>query len=316
MKRLLDTRRDTLNGTVGFVRRSIDDRNFYKAFVELRSEEYEIRGQPSTQTDLLSIGFGQRFTELPQVAFPQRGRYLEYELRGASSELYSDTSYARLHITAKTLLPLGSNGRFRLVGDFGFAEVEDFDLYPTSLRFFAGGDSSIRGYSFKSLGPEDEDGNVIGGENLAVVSAEYDHRIAPQWVLAAFVDGGNAYNDKLDDINVGAGFGARWVMDFGSLRIDLAWPVSGRRRGVRRRYASPRIWGGLVKNVKKIVYWSLGSLALILVLVMVTAAGLLGTESGVSWALGKAQRMAPDMLSIERIEGQPVGPPGARWRER
>ena len=112
------------------------------------------------------------------------------------------------------------------MGDFGFAEVEDFDLYPTSLRFFAGGDSSIRGYDFKSLGPEDENGNVIGGENLAVISAEYNHRVAPQWVVAAFVDGGNAYNDKLDDINVGTGFGFRWVQDFGSLRVDLAWPVS------------------------------------------------------------------------------------------
>ena len=67
---------------------------------------------------------------------------------------------------------------------------------------------------------------MVGGKNLLVLSAEYDHRIKPKWVVAGFVDGGNAYNDTLDDVNIGAGTGFRWLMDFGSLRVDLAWPVS------------------------------------------------------------------------------------------
>ena len=43
---------------------------------------------------------------------------------------------------------------------------------------------------------------------------------------AGFVDAGNAYNNSLDNIYVGAGTGFRWLAPFGALQIDFAWPVS------------------------------------------------------------------------------------------
>jgi translocation and assembly module TamA len=204
----------------------MDDKRFYKGFLELRAEDYEVRDDPAVQTRLLSIGFARRFTELGFALFPQRGRHLDFEVRGASSALVSDTSYLRLQLGGKYLLPLGENGRFKFHGEFGASAVEFFEQYPTSLRYFAGGDTTIRGYAYKSLGPEDENGNVVGGKNLLVAGGEYNHRLMKHWVVAGFVDAGNAYNDSLDDIHVGAGVGFRWLMDFGSLRVDLAWPVS------------------------------------------------------------------------------------------
>jgi translocation and assembly module TamA len=221
-----DTNRRTLSGEFAFIRRSIDDRNFYKAFLEYRDERYEVGDDPTEQTRLLSLGFSRRFTELKFKLFPQTGRSLEYELRGASSAILSDTSYARLRVAGKYLLPMGKQGRFRLASEIGAAWVENFEKYPTSLRYFAGGDSSIRGFEYKSLGPVDDNGNVTGGRNLLVVSGEYDHRIKRHWVLAGFVDAGNAFNESLDDVNVGAGVGFRWLMEFGSVRVDFAWPVS------------------------------------------------------------------------------------------
>ncbi len=221
-----DTKRRTLNGEFAFIRRSMDDKNFYKTFLEYRDERYQIGDEQPETTSLLSLGFARRFTELEYMLFPQTGRTLDYELRAASSAILSDTSYARIRVAGKFLLPLGDNGRFRLAGELGAAVVEDFEKYPTSLRYFAGGDSSIRGYEYKSLGPIDDQGNVTGGKNLVVASAEYNHRIKKHWVIASFVDAGNAFNDSLDDINVGAGFGFRWLMDFGNVRVDLAWPVS------------------------------------------------------------------------------------------
>jgi translocation and assembly module TamA len=221
-----DTSRRTLNGEFAFIRRSIDDRNFYKAFLEYRDEVYEVGDEPTEDTRLLSLGFARRFTELKFTLFPQTGRSLEYEVRGATAAVLSDTSYARLRVAGKYLLPLGKEGRFRLAGEVGAAWVENFDKYPTSLRYFAGGDSSIRGYEYKSLGPFDENGNVTGGRNLLVLSGEYNHRIRKHWLLAGFVDAGNAFNESLDDVNVGAGVGFRWLMEFGSVRVDFAWPVS------------------------------------------------------------------------------------------
>ena len=221
-----DTRRNTFTGEVAFVRRSLDDRDFYRAFLELRNEVSQVQGEAESTSNLLSIGFNRRFTELQPVIFPRSGKNYFFNLRGASSELFSDTSYLRLFTGGKLLLPVKENGRFRVHGQLGASVVEFFDRYPTSLRFFAGGDNSIRGYDYKSLGPVDENGNVVGGKNLLLLSGEYEHRVDPQWALASFVDSGNAYDDKLDKIYTGAGVGFRWLSRFGSLRVDFAWPVS------------------------------------------------------------------------------------------
>jgi translocation and assembly module TamA len=226
-----DTRRDTRGAEFAFNRRSLDDRKFSKAFLEYRNEDFQVRGDPTETTQLLSIGFARRYTELGFEQFPQRGRHLEYELRGASSAIASDTSYARLEIGGRHLLRMGDNGRFRLNGQIGRAAVEYFEKKPNKLRKFSGGDTTIRGFDYKSLGPEDENGNVVGGKNMLVLGGEYNHRVKRHWVVAGFVDGGNAFNDTLDDINVGAGVGFRWLMDFGSVRVDLAWPVSNEDLG-------------------------------------------------------------------------------------
>ena len=85
----------------------------------------------------------------------------------------------------------------------------------------------MRGYKYQSLGPVDEkEGIVVGGKHVLTGSVEYDYRLAESWVLAGFVDAGNAYDDKPDKLFVGSGFGFRWLAPFGSLRVDLAWPVS------------------------------------------------------------------------------------------
>ena len=103
-----DTRRNTLNGEFAFIRRSLDDRRFTKAFLELKDEDYKIGSDPTQETNLLSIGFAQRVTELGLDLFPQRGRYLGYELRGASSQIFSDTSYGRLLVGEQIPATAGS----------------------------------------------------------------------------------------------------------------------------------------------------------------------------------------------------------------
>jgi len=221
-----DTRRNTVNGEFAFIRRSIDDSRFFKTFLEWRGEDYQVGGEPTVTTRLFSIGAGARYTDPQRVPFPQRGRHVSLDLRGASSAVLSDTSYAQLTVAAKYLVPVGTNGRIRLHGEAGASAVEFFESFPTSLRYFVGGDSSVRGYAYKSLGPEDDNGNVIGGKNMLLFSTEYDHRVKPQWVVAGFVDAGNAYNDTWEKLNVGAGFGFRWLSGVGSLKVDLGWPVS------------------------------------------------------------------------------------------
>ena len=67
---------------------------------------------------------------------------------------------------------------------------------------------------------------VVGGDRLAVVSAEYQYYVTPEWRLTTFVDAGNAFNSRDFDAVVGAGFGVHYVSPVGAIRIDFGNPVS------------------------------------------------------------------------------------------
>ncbi len=218
--------RDTFNLEAAFLRTTLDRKNSFKLFSEYRYENFSSGSQSDNTTSLLSLGGIVRRTVSEEAEFIRRGYNVSADLRVAPSFFLSDTAVLRAEFNGSYLHPIGSRGRLNLRGDIGLAWVEDFDKYPNSLRFFAGGDQSVRGYGYKDLGPVDADGLTIGGKNLLVGSLEYDHRIMGKWVGAVFVDAGNAFNDRFDELFVGAGGGVRWLAPFGSLRLDIAWPVS------------------------------------------------------------------------------------------
>ncbi len=220
------TKSTTLSPEIAFVRRNLEDTLFMKGFVNYNYELFTVDGDPERTSKLLQLGFISRYSEVESAVFPRTGRYAYGEIRGAADALLSDTSFVRVLLKGRYLLPFGDNGRLDVNLAIGAAWVDDFDLYPNSLRYFAGGDGSVRGYTYKELGPKDDKGVVIGGRQMFVTSLEYDHRIAKNWALAVFVDAGNAYNDTLDKLFVGAGFGARWLAPFGALKLDFGWPVS------------------------------------------------------------------------------------------
>ena len=216
----------TFDLETAFVRRNLENTHFFKGFLLASRERFTVGHDPRQTTNLLTLGGIMRFSEIEDDLYPQNGYYLFTDLRGAAEALLSDTSFTRLHFKGRYLHEIGENGRFDTRMETGAAWVDDFNIYPASLRFFAGGDNSVRGYQYQSLGPEDAQGIVIGGKHVFTCSVEYDHRLAESWVLAGFIDAGNAYDDKPKKLYVGSGVGFRWLAPFGSLRVDLAWPVS------------------------------------------------------------------------------------------
>ena len=106
----------------------------------------------------------------------------------------------------------------------GYMVVKDFDALPPELRFFAGGDRSIRGFDYQQIGDLDEKGEVIGGKYQAIGSAEYEHYFLPKWGAAVFVDAGDAFTKQFKT-NVGAGVGVRWKSPVGLVRVDVARPL-------------------------------------------------------------------------------------------
>ena len=160
------------------------------------------------------------------VLFPRRGYSWSADMRGAAALLVSDTTFIRAEATGRAVYPLAERARalFRL--HTGGIAVEDFTELPTTERFYAGGDRSVRGYKYQTLGPSDESGNNTGGRYLLTGSVEVDYLIWKKWGGAIFIDTGNADDDFPPDLEVGAGAGLRWQTPVGMLRLDFAHPFS------------------------------------------------------------------------------------------
>lgn len=194
-------------------------------FIDSVYEDYTT-GTTSNQVLLLVPGGSWLRSVSDSTLRPTTGHRLEFNLAGSYKNPISDVSFAQGSISAVWSHPTPWNGRFIARTEQGATLVDQFDKLPTSYRFFAGGMNSIRGYSYKELGPKDNQGNVIGGKFLTVVSVEYEQSVLENWGVAAFIDGGNAYN--LEDITVktGAGLGVRWYSPIGPVRLDLALPLN------------------------------------------------------------------------------------------
>lgn len=152
---------------------------------------------------------------------PARGFSLGGELRVGSEALGSDFDFAQIRLDGKYVMTLGQGNRLLLRSSIGRTFTDRFESLPPSLRFFAGGDISVRGYDFQALGPRAEDGQVTGGKNLLLGSVEFERMFNERWGAATFVDAGNAFGDRFQAA-VGMGVGARWRSPIGPVRLDLA----------------------------------------------------------------------------------------------
>ncbi len=142
-------------------------------------------------------------------------------------ELGSDIQLSRVRLGSRWLRTWGRH-RGLVRAEAGALFTEDFDATPVSLRFATGGDQSVRGYAYQSLGPRNEDGDLVLGRYLLVGSVEYGYQLTPSWRLATFYDVGNAFDDWGDPLKEGAGFGVRWISPVGPIRLDFAWGISER----------------------------------------------------------------------------------------
>ncbi|WP_337878746.1 autotransporter assembly complex family protein [Rheinheimera sp.] len=134
----------------------------------------------------------------------------------------SDERFVRLRARAGWIGSFSVDQRWLIKLDAGAVLMKSVLALPPSLRFFAGGDNSIRGYSFESISPTADDGTLTGARYLATAALEYQHRLSGNWWLASFVDAGSAWNDN-SELYRGLGFGVRWASPVGPVRLDFAW---------------------------------------------------------------------------------------------
>lgn len=194
-------------------------------FVNYRREQFTAGADRGTSNLVLP---GISLTTQPRVvpSRPRAGQRLFVQLSGTDELLGSDTAFLQLEGRGKLILPLWSSARFLARAEAGFTLKENFDDLPFSVRFFAGGDDSVRGYDYKTLGPTDASGQVVGGAGKLVTSVEVDQRVLRDWSVAAFVDVGNAFDDWGSvSLKTGVGGGIRWYSPLGPIRLDVAVPL-------------------------------------------------------------------------------------------
>jgi translocation and assembly module TamA len=156
------------------------------------------------------------------------GLRLRLDLQGGVRQLFSSATFGRVVAEAKAIRSLGPRLRVIARAEAGrlFSGEGIFRTLPLTMRFFAGGDQSVRGYRFRGLGIEDVEGNVIGGPNLFTGTLEVDFRVFERWAVAAFTDVGGASDRFGGDLEQGVGAGIRWLSPIGLIRVDGAFPVS------------------------------------------------------------------------------------------
>ena len=189
-------------------------------------ERYRIAGEERT-TQLYIPGVSWSRTRSRGGLDPTWGDRQMLSLEAADPALASDIELRRVRAATRWVRTLGERHRFLARAEAGALATDNFEDVPPSLRFYAGGDQSVRGYRYQTLGPE-QDGAVIGGRYLAVGSLEYGYQLTPSWRPAVFVDAGNAladWDDLADEAKVGAGVGLRWSSPVGPIRLDVASTV-------------------------------------------------------------------------------------------
>jgi translocation and assembly module TamA len=182
--------------------------------------DFEIADEQRNSTLLYAEGLLTR-KRADDLLFPRRGYSLLYGLRFAPKSPLTDTTFAQARAEAKWIRGVSDNGRVLLRAAGGAMAVKNFDALPPVLRFFGGGDRSIRGFDYEAIGEQNSTGGVIGGKYLAIASSEYEHYFVQNWGAAAFVDAGDAFSSSFD-ANVGVGIGMRWRSPVGLVRVDFA----------------------------------------------------------------------------------------------
>jgi translocation and assembly module TamA len=163
------------------------------------------------------------------------------EIRGSNAAIGSDSNFLQLHMQAEHVFQLADKWHLLLRDELGATLVNNFDRLPAIMRFFAGGDNSVRGFAYDELSPIDKvcvkvpagsptAGQCFeirdGGKDLVTGTFEVIRDIPHNFGIATFFDYGNAFDHFGDGIEYAAGVGFRVRLPVVTLGIDIAEPLS------------------------------------------------------------------------------------------
>ncbi len=179
-------------------------------------------GAPSSRSHALYVEAEQYVRDVDQLLAPTRGWMASVQVGGGIPGV-STRGFGRAIGRFVAWVPVDPVVQLNFRADAGAVFAPTRDGIPSTLLFRTGGDTTVRGYAFESLGVQQ--GNaVVGGRYYAVGSVEAIRWIGELWGLAAFVDAGNA-TDSVSDFHLAVGYGAgvRVRTPLGPFRLDVAY---------------------------------------------------------------------------------------------
>jgi translocation and assembly module TamA len=197
-------------------------------------ERQVVIGSDTERNDAVFLGFRQVYRYTDDPLLPRRGVLGSVQLGGSLPQLATQ-EFVRATAKANLLLPLGRTVDLSARAEGGIVWADSRTGIPTTFLFRTGGDQTIRGYAFQSIGVP-EGAAIVGGRYLMVGSVEATYWFAGDWGAAAFFDAGDAFDDRdRVDIAKGYGVGVRWRSPIGPFRADVAY---GQRAGSVRLHFS------------------------------------------------------------------------------
>lgn len=197
-------------------------------------EHQSIAGSVTQNNYALFAGYRRTFRTTDDLVSPRRGVLGTFEA-GTSVPGLNTRDFGRIRTRVNWLIPAGLRNDFLIRAEAGVVLARSRSGIPSSFLFRTGGDQTVRGYAFESIGvPQGE--AIVGGRYLAIVSAEYTRWITDSLGAAIFADVGDAFDQAhAFDPAIGYGIGVRWRSPVGPLRADLAY--GERTRNVRLHFS-------------------------------------------------------------------------------
>jgi translocation and assembly module TamA len=197
--------------------------------LDFTTEQQEAGGSITDTHKALTASHTWTRRDVDDLLYPTRGTLLQAQIGGGAKALLSDEDFLRGYGRYAWFRPLGERGSVILRGEAGAVLSKDRQGIPSDLLFRTGGDQSVRGYGYQSLGVQDGDA-IVGGRYLVVASAEYIYWVRPKWGAAFFYDIGDAADEPSDlSPRHGYGIGARWKSPIGPLNLDVAYGEEARQ---------------------------------------------------------------------------------------
>jgi translocation and assembly module TamA len=204
------------------VRRKIEERDQPAIGLSYLLERQKIAPAPADTTYALVGSYVYTWRRTDVLLTPRAGWNAAVELDAAPPAM-SSRGFGRVVAKWEYFQPLARNVDASLRTEAGAVLASSSDSIPQAMLFRTGGDTTVRGYAFESLGVQ-KDGAVVGGRYYALASTESVYWVRENLGIAAFFDAGNAWDDmSMARLALGYGLGGRVRTPAGPLRLDVAY---------------------------------------------------------------------------------------------